>query len=69
MVSFYRRSREHLPSFWDDLSRPYGLEKFLPELLTDILYVFTDGQMPAAQAIALSQAFSGLAPMRELSGE
>lgn len=33
---------------------PYILEKFLPSLSPDIPYVFTYGQMPAAQAIALN---------------
>ncbi|MBW4520757.1 MAG: beta-glucosidase [Scytolyngbya sp. HA4215-MV1] len=37
---------------------PYVLEKFLPELSADIPYVFTYGQMPAAQAIALQRLFS-----------
>lgn len=33
---------------------PYILEKFLPSLPPDVPYVFTYGQMPAAQAIALN---------------
>jgi beta-glucosidase len=33
---------------------PYVLEQFLPELPADVPYVFTYGQMPEAQAIALS---------------
>jgi beta-glucosidase len=37
---------------------PYVLEKFLPELSADIPYVFTYGQMPAAQKIALQRLFS-----------
>ncbi|MBL1177722.1 glycoside hydrolase family 3 N-terminal domain-containing protein [Pantanalinema sp. GBBB05] len=36
---------------------PYILEKFLPSLPPDIPYVFTYGQMPAAQAIALNTLF------------
>ena len=32
---------------------PYVLDKFLPSLPADVPYVFTYGQMPAAQAIAL----------------
>ncbi|MGI0488722.1 glycoside hydrolase family 3 protein [Pantanalinema rosaneae CENA516] len=36
---------------------PYILEKFLPSLPPDISYVFTYGQMPAAQAIALNTLF------------
>ena len=32
---------------------PYVLDQFLPQLSADIPYVFTYGQMPAAQAIAL----------------
>lgn len=34
---------------------PYVLEKFLPTLPSEIPYVFTHGQMPEAQAIALNQ--------------
>jgi beta-glucosidase len=37
---------------------PYILEKFLPSLPPDIPYVFTYGQMPAAQAIALNTLFN-----------
>lgn len=36
---------------------PYILEQFLPALPADIPYVFTYGQMPAAQAIALQALF------------
>lgn len=38
---------------------PYILEKFLPALPADVPYVFTYGQMPAAQAIALKTLFAG----------
>lgn len=37
---------------------PYVLEQFLPELPSDVPYVFSYGQMPAAQAIALKTLFS-----------
>lgn len=36
---------------------PYILAKFLPDLPTEVPYVFTYGQMPAAQVIALRQLF------------
>lgn len=36
---------------------PYILAKFLPDLPTEVPYVFTYGQMPVAQAIALQQLF------------
>ncbi|MCL6433462.1 MAG: beta-glucosidase [Leptolyngbyaceae cyanobacterium HOT.MB2.61] len=36
---------------------PYVLEKFLPGLPADIPYLFTCGQMPEAQAIALNALF------------
>ncbi|NJO51141.1 MAG: beta-glucosidase [Leptolyngbyaceae cyanobacterium RM2_2_4] len=36
---------------------PYVLEQFVPSLPADISYVFTYGQMPLAQAIALKQYF------------
>jgi beta-glucosidase len=38
---------------------PYILEKFLPALPADVPYVFTYGQMPTAQAIALKTLFAG----------
>jgi beta-glucosidase len=38
---------------------PYILEKFLPSLPGHIPYVFTYGQMPEAQAIALKALFDG----------
>ena len=34
---------------------PYALAQFLPQLPTDVPYVFTYGQMPTAQAMALEQ--------------
>lgn len=40
---------------------PYVLEQFLPDLPVDIPYVFSYGQMPAAQAIALEALFAPLA--------
>jgi len=43
---------------------PYALERFLPELPPDLPYVFTYGQMPAAQAIALEVLFD-LTPTSE----
>jgi beta-glucosidase len=36
---------------------PYLLEQFLPKLPKALPYVFTYGQMPAAQAIALDALF------------
>jgi beta-glucosidase len=36
---------------------PYALEQFLPDLPTDVPYLFTYGQMPEAQAIALNALF------------
>lgn len=36
---------------------PYVLEQFVPLLPSDVSYVFTYGQMPSAQAIALQQYF------------
>ncbi len=36
---------------------PYVLEQFLPELPPELPYIFTYGQMPAAQAIALKALF------------
>ncbi|MBD2122075.1 glycoside hydrolase family 3 N-terminal domain-containing protein [Trichocoleus sp. FACHB-262] len=36
---------------------PYAVEKFIPHLPADVPYVFTYGQMPAAQAIALDALF------------
>jgi beta-glucosidase len=36
---------------------PYVLEKFLPNLPPDVPYVFTYGQTPQAQAIALNALF------------
>lgn len=36
---------------------PYVLEQFLPELPSEVPYVFSFGQMPAAQAIALKTLF------------
>nr|WP_290228224.1 glycoside hydrolase family 3 N-terminal domain-containing protein [Trichocoleus desertorum] len=33
---------------------PYAVEQFIPQLPADVPYVFTYGQMPAAQAIALN---------------
>jgi beta-glucosidase len=33
---------------------PYVLEQFLPQLPADVPYVFSYGQMPTAQAIALN---------------
>ena len=37
---------------------PYSLEHFLPQLSPEIPYIFTYGQMPSAQAIALKTLFS-----------
>ncbi|MBW4583188.1 MAG: beta-glucosidase [Tildeniella nuda ZEHNDER 1965/U140] len=39
---------------------PYVLDKFLPTLPADVPYVFTYGQMPSAQAIALEFLSDGL---------
>lgn len=36
---------------------PYALQQYLPKLPPDVPYVFTYGQMPQAQAIALEQLF------------
>ncbi len=38
---------------------PYILKYFLPELSVDVPYVFTYGQMPIAQSIALTALFGG----------
>jgi beta-glucosidase len=40
---------------------PYVLEQFLPQLPHDLPYVFTYGQMPEAQAIALNALFTNSA--------
>jgi beta-glucosidase len=37
---------------------PYAVEQFIPQLSADVPYVFTYGQMPAAQAIALDALFN-----------
>jgi beta-glucosidase len=37
---------------------PYILDKFLPTLPTNVPYIFTYGQMPQAQAIALNTLFA-----------
>ena len=42
---------------------PYVLEQFLPELPPDTPYVFSYGQMPQAQAIALDVLFSQSTPV------
>ena len=41
---------------------PYALEQFLPELPSKIPYVFSYGQLPEAQAIALDVLFSNSVP-------
>ncbi|MFB8790022.1 MAG: glycoside hydrolase family 3 N-terminal domain-containing protein [Potamolinea sp.] len=42
---------------------PYVLQQFLPELPNDMPYVFSYGQMPQAQAIALDVLFSQSVPI------
>ena len=44
---------------------PYVLDEFLPHLPPDLPYVFTYGQMPAAQAIAL-QTLWGTPPVAKI---
>jgi len=46
---------------------PYVLQQFLPELPNDMPYVFSYGQMPQAQAIALDVLFSQSVPINTLS--
>lgn len=43
----------------------YVLERFLPQLPPEVSYVFTYGQMPAAQAIALEALFGPTNPSSE----
>jgi len=45
---------------------PYVLEQFLPELPPEVPYIFTYGQMPAAQAIALKALFVTPVPEAKL---
>ena len=47
---------------------PYILEKFLPRLPADLPYVFTYGQMPQAQAIALRALFGDRAMASQIVG-
>ncbi|HEY9708005.1 MAG TPA: hypothetical protein V6D48_07350, partial [Oculatellaceae cyanobacterium] len=42
---------------------PYALEQFLPNLPPETPYVFSYGQMPEAQAIALEVLFSQSLPI------
>jgi beta-glucosidase len=42
---------------------PYVLQQFLPELPNDMPYVFSYGQMPQAQAIALDVLFAQSTPI------
>ena len=42
---------------------PYVLQQFLPELPNDMPYIFSYGQMPQAQAIALDVLFSQSVPI------
>ncbi len=46
---------------------PYVLEQFLPDLPPDTPYVFSYGQMPQAQAIALEVLFSRCLPINTLT--
>ncbi len=41
---------------------PYALAQFLPQLPAEVPYVFTYGQMPAAQTIALARLFAEIRP-------
>ncbi len=47
---------------------PYVLDRFVSNLPPDVPYVFSYGQMPTAQAIALETLFQNLASQRPKSG-